>query len=107
MSNRTCRVGAFAVIATLLLAGTAVAETNWQAVDSVFGFQAKVLPGDVHRFSWPRSDLRVVLDGVELEPALALGEWAGFVSTGPGDQVLAMGDFVLLDSEVNAVVSAL
>lgn len=107
MSNWTCRVGVLAVIATLLFAGTAAAETQWQAVDSVFGFQAKVLPGDVHRYGWPRSDLRVVLDGVELEPALALGEWAGFVSTGPGDQVLAMGDFVLLDSEVNPVVSAL
>jgi hypothetical protein len=38
---------------------------------------------------------------------LALGAWAGLVSTGAGDQVLAMGDLVLLDAEVNPVVSAL
>lgn len=107
MSQRIHRVGTWAVLAASLLAGTALAEPNWQAVDSVFGFQAKVLPGDVHRYNWPRSDLQVVLNGVKLEPALALGEWAGLVSTGTGDQVLAMGDFVLLDAEVNPVVSAL
>lgn len=107
MKNRPWLVGAWAVIATSLLTGAALAVPDWQAVDSVFGFQPKVLAGDVHRYGWPRSDLHVVLDGVELEPALALGAWAGFVSTGAGDEVMAMGDLVLLDSEVNPVVSAL
>ena len=94
-------------VAALVIAGAAEAQPNWPAVDAAVGFQAKVLPGEVRRYGWPRSDLRVVLNGVRLEPALALGSWAGFVSAGPGTEVMAMGDLVLLDGEVNPVVAAL
>lgn len=97
----------FVVVTMSLLAGTARAATNWQAVDSTFGFEGKVLPGDVHRYGWPRSDLHVILAGVELEPPLALGSWAGLVSSGTVDQVVAMGDLVLRDAEVDAAVTAL
>jgi hypothetical protein len=97
----------FAVTSVSLLAGAARAATNWQAVDSTLGFEGKVLPGDVHRYGWPRTDLHVTLEGVELEPQLALGSWAGLVSTGTGDQAVAMGDLVLRDAEVDAVVTAL
>ena len=50
-------------------------------------------PDGVHRFAFPRSDLAVTLDGVAINPALALGSWAAFQPM--GDQVMVMGDLVL------------
>jgi hypothetical protein len=47
----------------------------------------------------------VTLDGVQLKPALALGSWAAFQPTDHG--ILVMGDLVLLEREVNPVMSAL
>ncbi len=100
-------VSVWIVLISISLAGSALAQPNWSAVDGVFGLSAKVLPGEVHRYAWPRGDLHVTLNGVKLEPALALGSWAGFLATGSGGQAMAMGDLVLLDSEVGPVVSAL
>ena len=90
-----------------LVAASARAAVDWASVDTAFGFAGKVLPGEVHRFGWPRRDLEVVVDGVKVEPALALGSWAGLVASGTADRVLAMGDLVLKDSEVEGVVDAL
>jgi hypothetical protein len=59
----------------------------------------------VLKFSFPRSDLRVVLSGVILKPALALGTWVAFKRI--GDHVMVMGDLVLLDSEVAEVLGSL
>jgi Domain of Unknown Function (DUF1259) len=58
------------------------------------------------RFSFPRRDLRVVVGDVQVRPALALGSWAAFKRVG-GGHAMVMGDLVLLDSEVNDVISAL
>ena len=58
------------------------------------------------RFSFPRSDLTVVADGVTLKPALALGSWVAFKPMGAHD-AMAMGDLVLLESEVAPVMRAL
>jgi hypothetical protein len=65
-------------------------------------------PGDVQKYSFPRSDLQVTLGGVSIKPALALGSWVAFKRTGgTSDQAIAMGDLVLLESEVMPVVTAL
>lgn len=48
----------------------------------------------------------VIASGVTLKPAFALGSWVAFLPTGDG-QAMAMGDLVLLDSEVSAVMDAL
>ena len=63
-------------------------------------------PGDVMRFSFPRRDLRVTVDGIQIRPALALGSWAAFKRVG-GGHTMVMGDLVLLESEVNDVISEL
>jgi hypothetical protein len=80
---------------------------DWEAVDKVFGRPGKDQPGDVHKFSWPRNDLHVRIGDVPVEPALALGSWAAFKKTGAGQNAMAMGDLVLLGSEVAPVVGAL
>jgi uncharacterized protein DUF1259 len=57
----------------------------------------------VHRYGFPRSDLSVNLDGVAIKPALALGGWIAFKPSHDG--AMAMGDLVLLESEVSPVMS--
>lgn len=76
-------------------------EVDWQKVDDAFGRKATV-SGDVHRYGFPRSDLNVTLDGVTIKPALALGGWVALKPI--HGRVMAMGDLVLLDSEVNPVM---
>jgi hypothetical protein len=92
--------------AFLLVTRTAFSEAPWDAVDKALGQTGKSLPGDVHRYAWPRRDLEVTMGGVRVEPALALGSWAGFKVAGE-NQAMAMGDLVLLASEVNPVIQAL
>jgi hypothetical protein len=80
--------------------------TDWNAVDRALGRQGAAQPGGVQRYSFPRSDLRVVVGTTTLRPALALGSWVAFKATTNG-QAIAMGDLVLTDDEVPAVMSAL
>lgn len=87
-------------------AAAAVAE-RWTAVDHVLGRPGAALGGGVHKYGWPRTDLHVTLDGVTIEPALALGSWAAFEAAGEPGRFLVMGDLVLQGSEVNPVLRAL
>jgi hypothetical protein len=57
------------------------------------------------RYSFPRSDLQVTANGVQLKPALALGGWIAFKRIG-GDATM-MGDLVLTEDEVGPVMRAL
>lgn len=78
---------------------------DWQKVDDVFGRKAAVISGEAHRYGFPRSDLNVTLDGVTIKPALALGGWVAFKPMN-GD-AMVMGDLVLLEDEINPVVTKL
>jgi hypothetical protein len=90
---------------SMLLAGGASAEDiDWQKVDSVFGRKAAV-SADVHRYGFSRSDLTVTLDGVIIKPAFALGGWVAFKPM--QGEVMLMGDLVLLEAEVNSVMTKL
>jgi Domain of Unknown Function (DUF1259) len=77
-------------------------DVDWQQVDDVLGRKPAVA-GDAHRYGFPRSDLTVTLDGVTIKPALALGGWIAF-KPGHGG-VMAMGDLVLLEPEINPVMA--
>ncbi len=91
----------------LALAAPARAAEPWeQAVATEIGKPGTEMPGGVYRIGLPRSDLKVVLDGVTLKPALALGSWLAFVPHGAG-QAMVMGDLVLTDTEVNSVMAKL
>lgn len=83
------------------------ADPLWAKVDAVFGAAGKDLPGGVHRFGRPRRDLHVRVGEVAVEPTLALGSWGAFVKTGEDSGAMAMGDLVLLESELSPVVSEL
>jgi hypothetical protein len=82
-------------------------EGDWRAVDQIFESSGRDLPGGVRRYGWPRTDLHVTVGAVAVEPSLALGSWAAFLKSGPGDETVTMGDLVLLSSEVEPVLGAL
>ena len=79
-------------------------DIDWQKVDAAFGRKPTVTD-DVRRYGLPRSDLKVTLDGVAIRPALALGSWVAFKPVHDGAMV--MGDLVLLETEINPVMSKL
>lgn len=58
-----------------------------------------------HKFSFPRSDLKVTVDDVPIKPALALGSWVAFEPSGSG--AMFMGDLVLTDTEISPVMQRL
>jgi hypothetical protein len=92
----------------LLMASPTAAQpraTNWTAVDQALGRAGITQPDGVRRYGFPRSDLHVVLDGVTIKPALALGGWLAFQPVGAN--VIVMGDLVLTPEEVNPVMSEL
>ncbi|WP_254908015.1 DUF1259 domain-containing protein [Sphingobium sp. GW456-12-10-14-TSB1] len=101
MLKKTIALG----FASLLLASPAWAAPDWSAVDRAIGRAGAEQPGGVHRYSFPRSDLSVTLDGVTIKPSLALGSWAAFQPM--GDEAMVMGDLVLTHDEVNPVLSRL
>jgi len=94
-------------VLALSLAAAAHAEVDWKQVEQVFGRPAAEQPGGVRRFSLPRSDLKVTLDGVAIRPALALGSWLAFQASAGGDEAMVMGDLVLTEQELNPVMKVL
>src|SRR5215216_2912436 len=93
-------------ISTMAMASTAASaqEIDWKKVDEAIGRTATVT-SDVHRYGFPRSDLQVTVDGVTIRPALALGGWTAFKPAHGGAMV--MGDLVLLETEINPVMTKL
>ncbi|HVH42423.1 MAG TPA: DUF1259 domain-containing protein, partial [Labilithrix sp.] len=65
-------------------------------------------PDGVVKVSFPRKDVDVAVDGWRMPPFMGLTSWAAFT---PGKQGIAeamvMGDLVLFEDEVNAVMSTL
>jgi hypothetical protein len=100
------RVILSAAIVSAALVGFAQAqEVDWTKVDDAFGRKAAAVGGDVHRYGFPRTDLTVTLDGVTIKPSLALGGWVAMKPAHGG--VMAMGDIVLLETEINPVMAKL
>jgi hypothetical protein len=97
---------AFALAAAPAIGQQPSAPSSWAAVEDALGRKGAMQPGDVIKFSFPRSDLSVAVDGVALKPALALGGWVAFREVGKG-QAMAMGDLVLTEDEVSPVMRAL
>jgi uncharacterized protein DUF1259 len=91
--------------ASTMPATPSVRPVDWGAVDEAVGRKGDVMAGDVHRYSFSRTDLKVTLDGIALKPSFALGSYAAFVATDAG--VVVMGDLVLAEAEVSPVMGKL
>ncbi len=84
---------------------TLAAEPDWKAVESALGKSGQIQPGGVFRIGMPRTDLTVTVKGVPVKAGFALGSYAAFKSV--GDHTMVMGDLVLLDQEIPAVMAGL
>ena len=97
------------VCAMLVILGTPAllpaADPDWKAVEQALGKAGQLQAGDVYRIGMPRTDLSVTVKGVPVKAGFALGSYAAFKQM--GDHAMVMGDLVLLDQEVPAVMSAL
>ena len=83
---------------------TATAALDTAKIDAITGLKGKLNEKEgVYKVSFPRSDVKVVVDGWAMPPFVGLGTWAGF--TGGNERALMMGDTVLFEDEVNPVMS--
>lgn len=94
-----------ALLGLCFVVAAQAAEFDSKPIDVIFDRTPAQADG-VYRYGFPRSDLNVIVDGVALKPALALGGWVVAFKPMRG-QATIMGDFVLTESEVNPVVTTL
>jgi len=111
MKNRLINVAIlliFCIIAflpTLFFVTTTTAEQNdLDQVEKILEAKGQVQEGALI-LQFPRTDISVSIDGDPLPTALGFISWVTWKTT--GDQTLVMGDLVLLEKEVNPVISAL
>src|SRR5580700_4868217 len=90
------------IAAGLMSFSAAAADVDWTKIDQAIGKKGALQPGGVYKFGLPRSDLKVTVDGVAINPALALGSWVAFQPTADG--AMLMGDLVLTDLEISPVM---
>src|SRR5947209_3947692 len=96
-------LGLVAIVAAPVTARAA--DPDWKAVEQALGKSGQMQPGDVFRIGMPRTDLTVTVKGVPVKAGFALGSYAAFKQI--GDHAMVMGDLVLLDQEIPAVMSGL
>src|SRR6516165_7656133 len=81
-----------------------VQRLNTEGIARAIGKQGD-LTGEMYKVSFPRSDLTVNVGNVAIKPALALMAWAAFIKS--GNNAVTYGDLVVLEEEVNPVISKL
>lgn len=77
---------------------------DFPEVEAILGVKGLTQEGSTI-FRFPRSDIKVKIDGEQVPTAFGFGSWAAW--TPVGKDVMVMGDLVLLEKEVNPVISAL
>jgi hypothetical protein len=84
----------------------AAAELNTVRIDELTGLKGKMNEKEgVYKVTFPRNDVKVVVDGWTMPPFMGLGTWAAFIK-GVHTEAMVMGDTVLFEDEVNAAMSA-
>ena len=93
-----------AIFAAASVSGLAALDTA--KIDNLTGLKGKLNEKEgVYRVSFPRADVKVAVDGWTMPPFMGLGTWAAFTQ-GSHTEAMVMGDTVLFEDEVNAVMSA-
>ena len=76
-------------------------------IDKALGAKGTWIDAEgVYKFSFPRADELITVDGRRMEPFMGLTSWAAF-QPGKAAGAMVMGDLVLFEDEVNATMSAL
>ncbi len=80
-------------------------KTIYQKIEELTGAKGKLDEAEgVFKVSFPRSDIDVTASGVRITPPMGLTVWAAFKMR--GHHTMVMGDTVLLEDQVNPVMSA-
>ncbi len=94
-----------AIIFAAFIYASVAADLNTARIDELTGLKGKMNEKEgVYKVTFPRGDVKVVVDGWSMPPFMGLGTWAAFTATKDGAMV--MGDTVLFEDEVNAAMSA-
>ena len=81
-----------------------VAGLDTHRIETLTGIKGTVDASEgVYKVSVPRSDLAVTAAGVRITPPMGLTSWAAFKKV--GEHVAVMGDTVMLEDQVNPVMS--
>jgi len=82
------------------------ADLNTARIDELTGLKGKMNEKEgVYKVTFPRNDVKVVVDGWTIPPFMGLGTWAAFTK-GAHTEAMVMGDTVLFEDEVNSAMSA-
>ena len=82
-----------------------ISETQRNTIDQVTGVKGAYTTGeDVYRVNFPRTDVKVSVEGRAMHPFLGLTSWAAFTPHSAAE-LMVMGDLVLFEDEVNTVMS--
>jgi hypothetical protein len=98
----------FFILATIFATtgASALAALDTAKIDSVTGLKGKLNHKEgVYKVTFPRDDVKIVIDGWTMPPFMGLGTWAAFTK-GAHTEVMVMGDTVLFEDEVNSAMSA-
>src|SRR5437667_1759751 len=88
-----------------IISSTFAGDFNTARIDELTGLKGKMNGEEgVYKVTFPRSEVKVVVDGWTMPPFMGLGTWAAFTATKDGAMV--MGDTVLFEDEVNAAMTA-
>ena len=77
---------------------------DFREVEQILGFSGQTQEGAMV-FPFPRSDIKVTIHGENVPTAFGFGSWTAWKTT--GSDTMVMGDLVLLEKEINPVISAL
>jgi hypothetical protein len=93
------------IAATAAAADKAAGGLDTAAIEQLTGAKGTLDAKEgVFKVSLPRADLAVTVGGARVTPPLGLTAWAAF--TKAGKHTMVMGDIVLLEDQVNPVMSA-
>jgi len=82
------------------------ADLDTGRIDELTGLKGKMNEKEgVYKVTFPRNDVKVVVDGWTMPPFMGLGTWAAFIK-GAHTEAMVMGDTVLFEDEVNSAMSA-
>jgi hypothetical protein len=102
--SNTVLVAIIAVLIFLFGAVTASNADEFDQIEKTLGAKGHVQEGAL-LLRFPRSDISVTIRGEPVLTSLGFVSWTAWKSM--GDNTLLIGDLVLLESEVNPVISAL
>ncbi len=108
MKQRMSKTAFAMLLASLSIASNAAQSKKLDTarIDTLTGLTGKLNEQEnVYKVSAPRTDVKISVDQWEMPPFMGLTSWASFMPGMKGEAMI-MGDLVLMQDEVNPVMSA-